>query len=209
VRIRPMPAWASGRRRRTRGGRGLPHWASLLVALLLLAGIAWLAAPLMPPLPGPLTGRVRIVDGDTLRLGEVRVRLDGIDAPEHGQTCADAAGARWPCGAAATERLVRLVGGRPVTCVPSGHDRYGRIVATCRAGERDLAAAQVEGGLAVAERRYLAQELAARTSRSGIWAGRFERPADWRRAHPDGSEAPAWPSPLQMLLDWLGSGLFR
>ena len=49
-----------------------------------------------PALAGPLTGTARIIDGDTLGLatpgGEAIIRLHGIDAPERGQSCADAAG---------------------------------------------------------------------------------------------------------------------
>ena len=47
-----------------------------------------------------LIGDVRVVDGDTLAfegLG-VKVRLDGIDAPESKQTCEGADGNRYECG---------------------------------------------------------------------------------------------------------------
>ena len=37
--------------------------------------------------PGPLTGDVRVIDGDTIAVGETRIRLEGIDAPETAQTC--------------------------------------------------------------------------------------------------------------------------
>lgn len=42
----------------------------------------------------------RIADGDTLTLpGGTRIRFFGIDAPESDQTCKDAQGATWACGA--------------------------------------------------------------------------------------------------------------
>lgn len=60
-----------------------------------------------------------VVDGDTLDVDRVRVRVLGIDTPERGQ-----------CGyAEAKARLRALVGGRRVTVVPAkgpARDRYGR-----------------------------------------------------------------------------------
>ena len=42
----------------------------------------------------------RIADGDTLTLpGGTRIRFFGIDAPETDQTCTDAQGASYACGA--------------------------------------------------------------------------------------------------------------
>ncbi len=49
---------------------------------------------------GTLVGTATAVDGDTLRVGPVGVRLWGIDAPETAQTCLDAVGASYACGAA-------------------------------------------------------------------------------------------------------------
>jgi endonuclease YncB( thermonuclease family) len=45
-----------------------------------------------------LMGRASVVDGDTLEIQGVRVRLWGIDAVESSQTCLDSAGKPWPCG---------------------------------------------------------------------------------------------------------------
>jgi hypothetical protein len=47
---------------------------------------------------GVLMGRASVVDGDTLEIQGVRVRLWGIDAVESSQTCLDASGKPWPCG---------------------------------------------------------------------------------------------------------------
>ena len=33
------------------------------------------------------SGRVVVIDGDTIDVGDVRVRIHGIDAPENGQKC--------------------------------------------------------------------------------------------------------------------------
>ena len=47
-------------------------------------------------------GVPRIVDGDTVQFGDVKLHLEGIDAPQMDQACFDKTGARWKCGVAAT-----------------------------------------------------------------------------------------------------------
>ena len=93
--------------------------------------------PLQPPVT-PLVGRAEAVDGDTLRPGDVRVRLTGLDAPEPDQTCIDAGGASWPCGRQARGFVAGLIEGQPVTCRPDGRDRYRSVLARCFVSGGDL-----------------------------------------------------------------------
>lgn len=152
-----------------------------------------------PALAGPLTGTARIIDGDTLGLatpgGEAIIRLHGIDAPERGQSCADAAGDAYPCGVQATEALGALVGRARVTCEPLDMDRHERIVARCAARGRDLGQAMVAAGMARAYLRYatdyLPDENAARAARRGQWAGEAEEPALYRLARTTHAAPPA------------------
>ena len=44
-----------------------------------------------------LVGIPKVTDGDTIRIGNTRIRLHGIDAPEAKQTCASG-GKEWRCG---------------------------------------------------------------------------------------------------------------
>lgn len=131
-----------------------------------------------------LTGRATVVDGDTLVLAGARIRLEGVDAPESAQTC-ERGGVVWPCGRDVTLALRQFLQGRAVACTPEGRDRFGRILARCRAGEEDIGAWLVREGLAVAYTRYswryLPQEAAARWHGRGLWGGRFDTPEDWRR----------------------------
>lgn len=117
----------------------------------------------------PALAETRVIDGDTLDIDGTIYRLNGIDAPEHGQKCG-----RWRCGAAATDRLAELVNGAPVACEAISEDRYGRTIATCRAGGSDVAETLVSEGLAWAYRRfsdvYATQEDRAKAERVGIWA---------------------------------------
>ena len=83
-----------------------------------------------------------ITDGDTLAHGGVIYRLWGIDAPEAKQVCPDG----WPAGSLATTRLQALTAGRSIVCQEKDRDRYGRIVAICRASGEDLGAILVREG---------------------------------------------------------------
>jgi len=131
-----------------------------------------------------LSGAARVVDGDTLVVAGMRVRLAGVDAPESRQRC-ERGGESWECGATATAALQRLTEGQVVRCATLGQDRYERMLGRCEAGEADLGAALVRQGMAVAYTRYswryVPEELRARWDGAGIWAGRFETPEDWRR----------------------------
>lgn len=128
----------------------------------------------------------RVVDGDSLRSGPLKIRLHGIDAPERKQTCKTEGGDDWPCGSAATRAMGEIVAATPrLACTLLDVDRYGRLIMRCHAAGTDISEALVSRGLALAYRRYsndyvAAEELAASEKR-GMWQGRFEPPWDWRR----------------------------
>jgi endonuclease YncB( thermonuclease family) len=134
-----------------------------------------------------LSGLADVIDGDTIRIDDVYVRLFGIDAPESEQTCKDRQGELYRCGLLATAVLEEEVGGRSVTCFPIETDHYDRTVATCEVAGRDLGDAMVRRGYAIAYLRYSSKyedaEIEARTAKRGIWQGAFQEPERWRREH--------------------------
>lgn len=134
--------------------------------------------------PPPVAGAGRASDGDSFRLGGDRVRLLGIDAPELAQNCTDEAGRSWACGKAARDRMSALLASGKVDCRPEDKDQYGRLLARCLVGGRDIGAVMVSEGLAVSYGGYGGEEAAARKARRGIWAGDFEAPRSWRDDHP-------------------------
>lgn len=153
---------------------------------------------------GPLP--VRLADGDSFSLGHERYRLFGIDAPELHQECTDAQGRSWPCGTRARSELRRIIATHPVQCRTVSVDRYGRKIAVCHVGGRDLAEEMVRAGYAtIIDRRgsdnpYGAAQAEARADKRGIWAGTFDTPSDWRRANPRDSDASA---SVETPRDWL------
>jgi endonuclease YncB( thermonuclease family) len=150
----------------------------VVVALAGLAAAGWLVRQER----ADIAGAAQVIDGDSLTVAGVEIRLYGIDAPEYRQYCFRR-GRAWPCGIDATRTLRALIANRPVACRAREEDRYGRTVASCSVEGRDLGAAMVAGGHAVAYGAYQLEELAARNAGRGIWSSRFERPADWRAKH--------------------------
>jgi endonuclease YncB( thermonuclease family) len=171
-----------------------------LVGLVAWAYSQWdKSAPVETGTGQTITGTARVTDGDSLEIGNVRVRLYGIDAPEARQLCKDGADRDYTCGLAARETLAGLIDGRQVACTPAEGPSYDRVVAVCRvdgAGQHqgqgqaqakvDLSEAMVRSGRVIelkahSKGRYAAAERAARDAGRGLWAGTFERPSQWRQ----------------------------
>ena len=162
------------------------------LAVGLMSGPALQVAARSDVAQDALVGLAQVIDGDTMIIGQTRVRLEGIDAPEAAQTCGRRWFGVWPCGAAATAELLRLTAGRPVRCEPSGLDKYGRTLARCLVDGRDINAEMVRSGHAWAfvrySRSYVAEEAQARAEGLGIWQGEAVPAWDYRAGRWAGAE---------------------
>jgi endonuclease YncB( thermonuclease family) len=162
----------------------------------LCEGLAWLAVVLffllfmaLPACSAAESSRqgtvTRVWDGDTVSVSvegrDIRVRLAGIDAPEHDQ----------PFGSEARARMASLLDGASVRLEGEKTDRYGRLVAKvwvqapdCRQCSQTLDAglALLTEGLAWWYRQYRSEqseedqgryefaEKEARAKRAGLWS---------------------------------------
>ena len=54
--------------------------------------------PRDPVASATISGPITVLDGDTIEIGATRIRLFGIDAVEHDQTCRNQDGTVWACG---------------------------------------------------------------------------------------------------------------
>jgi endonuclease YncB( thermonuclease family) len=155
--------------------------------ILLLLAIAGLSAPAHSQ---SAQGIAVAVDGDTLDVEGMRVRLFGIDAPEARQSC-EREGQSWHCGEEATALLRALLQRGAVSCQQQDVDAYGRSVAICSVGRIDLSEAMVRAGMAVPlthfSEAYVSGAEAARNNHLGIWAGTFEEPGTFRASQPQNS----------------------
>ena len=82
------------------------------VLLFFLAGPSW----------ADITGKPRVIDGDTIIIRKTRIRLSGIDAPEYKQKC-NFGDRVWSCGKVAKDILIQTIGTKRVTCKGEEKDR--------------------------------------------------------------------------------------
>jgi len=126
-----------------------------------------------------ISGLARVIDGDTLQIGTRRIRLAGLDAPEHDQTCRFPDGER-PCGREVITALTGRLRGSTVRCSAQDQDRYGRTVAYCQADGEDIGRWLVSGGLARAWGDYRLEEWQAWMAGRGLWQSQWEAPWAFR-----------------------------
>ena len=152
-------------------------------------------------------GRVtRIIDGDSILVTdsksvEYEVQLEGIDAPESGQSY----------GKKAKEALAEMVAGKIVTVKKTGTDRYKRTLGIVIVGDVDANAKLIEDGWAWHFKKYNNEERlakledAARKAKRGLWAD--EKPlAPWEyRARQKTPVAAPDESHDQKMLYWLNT----
>jgi endonuclease YncB( thermonuclease family) len=154
--------------------------AAGLVGALAGAFLVLMAAPSdlfgrVPPPSGLIAAepfRVAVVDGDTLRLDETIVRLQGVAAPPRGRICRRLDGTTFDCGAAAAAALAGMVRGHKVICRISARDANGVPEAFCEANSVQLNRALVAGGFAHARADapvFGSEEALARAETRGLW----------------------------------------
>lgn len=133
---------------------------------------------------GEVSGPARIVDGDTLVIGDTIIRLHGIDAAETRQRCVTQDRKIVRPGESAVELLTVLVRDG-ISCFGNQLDDYGRLIATCKtvAGQ-DINRQLVEGGWAWAYVKYsfdyVEEEADAKRKHLGVWALVCEPPWEFR-----------------------------
>jgi endonuclease YncB( thermonuclease family) len=129
-------------------------------------------------------------DGDTLRIGEITYRLDGIDAPEFDQTCIDEHADPWTCGVEARDHLTKLIAGRSLQCKDAGPDttfsKWHLGICTVDGETDSLNQLMVRQGYALnfepsAKGRFGDDESSAKSRGAGLWKGCFVAPQVFRR----------------------------
>jgi endonuclease YncB( thermonuclease family) len=150
-----------------------------------------------------------IIDGDTIWMGAVSLRLWGIDAPEFhlaAQVCKTRDGENFPCGEQARDTLRAMIAGKLVSCGPPPRggrakedevaklkETFGRPIVTCfiRDGDQAIDIQNRMARLGFADRfeddgkvkssdGIVAAVDAAKQAHVGMWAGWTLTPDEWR-----------------------------
>ena len=92
------------------------------------------------PASRKLVGKAWVIDGDTIVVNKIKIRLAGIDAPELDQ----------PWGQKSKWGMVRICKGQTLHVELTGETSYDRLVGTCYLPDgRDIGAEIIKAGLAL------------------------------------------------------------
>jgi micrococcal nuclease len=117
----------------------LSRTLALAFALLIISAIAVAAEPTI------LTGTVTHVrDGDTIEVGKIPIRLNGVSAPE----------LKEKLGPQSKQFMLDLVNDKRVRCKLTGAKTYDRLVGTCYLDGEDIGISVIKAGLALDCPRY-------------------------------------------------------
>ena len=126
-----------------------------------------------------------VTDGDTIRIGDERIRFSGIDAPEIKQTCIYQE-IEFKCGEFSKNLLIEKISNQEVSCIRESTDQYGRTLAECFVGKESLSSYLVREGYAFAYRKYsdkfIPDEEYAQSKGNGMWSMDFMFPWDFRKS---------------------------
>ncbi|MCR4592663.1 MAG: thermonuclease family protein [Bacteroidaceae bacterium] len=127
---------------------------------------------------------MKITDGDTFTLlvdghEQVKIRIDGIDAPEKGQAF----------GNRAKEQLSGMIWGEELTVRVMKTDKYGRSIGKVSTPSVvDVGLEMIKAGYAWQyreynkEKSYEGAEILARRNRNGLWLDKNPiKPQDFRK----------------------------
>ena len=139
-------------------------------------------------------GKAQVIDGDTIKINDKKIRLFGIDAPEKKQICQKIYMSflifnfqkEYKCGEKSILALSKKLKDKKIKCIlEEKKDKYKRNIGTCYLKNQDINKWLVRNGYAIAYKRYskkyILDEQYAKESKLGIWRGAFIKPEKWRR----------------------------
>lgn len=132
-----------------------------------------------------VSGSPEVLSGDSFKLDGHVIALDGVHAPSTDDSCASASGSVYDCASWARTGLKTMLEGAVVSCRITGSSSEGTDLGRCEilgagfGGEHDIARIGVKSGLLLASDEedgaspYEQSERAARTSKLGLWSGKY------------------------------------
>ena len=129
---------------------------------------------------------LNIIDGDTIKINNIKYRFSGIDTPEINQTCKKDEEIIY-CGIISKNKLIEKIGNQIPNCIAESIDRYFRVIAECFVNNESLSKYLVRNGYAFAYRKYskkfIEDEDYAKKHKLGFWQMKFQYPWDYRKTN--------------------------
>tara|TARA_B100001123_G_scaffold307064_1_gene343121 strand:- start:59 stop:523 length:465 start_codon:yes stop_codon:yes gene_type:complete len=129
---------------------------------------------------------LNVIDGDTIKINNIKYRFSGIDTPEINQTCKKDEEIIY-CGIIAKNKLIEKIGSHIPNCIAESTDRYKRIIAECFVNNKSLSKYLVRNGYAFAYRKYskkfILDEDFAKKNKLGLWQMEFQYPWEYRKTN--------------------------
>ena len=127
---------------------------------------------------------VKVIDGDTIKIANEKIRFGGIDAPELKQICFKNE-EKISCGILVKNVLKKKIGKEIPKCINEGKDIYKRTIAECFINGESLSKFLVSNGYAFAYRKYskkfIKDERFAKKNKLGLWSMKFMFPWEFRK----------------------------
>ena len=138
-----------------------------------------------------ISGKAKIIDGDTLKINNKKIRFSGIDAPESyffgkKQLCV-LNNVEILCGKLSKEKLIEKIGNQVVDCkIEKNKDQYSRLIGECFVKSKSLSVFMVKNGYAFdypkySNGKFRKHQIYAKKFSLGLWQMQFEYPWIWRK----------------------------
>jgi len=117
-----------------------------------------------------IKGRATIIDGDTIKINNKKIRFGGIDSPERGEI-----GHQF-----SKNKLIEKIGKKIVICFKEKKkDYWNRIIAECFIEDESISSYMVKNGYACdyvkySNKKYAKEEEYAKSNKLGIWKMQFD-----------------------------------
>ena len=120
-------------------------------------------------------GKATIIDGDTIKINDEKIRFAGIDTPEKNKIGHEFS----------KKKLKEKIGNNVVICIREPKlDPWGRTVAECFIGYESISSFMVKNGYACdyvkySKKKYAKEQEHAKSKKLGIWKMNFE--SSWEK----------------------------
>ena len=115
-------------------------------------------------------GKAIIIDGDTIKISDEKIRFAGIDTPEKNKIGHEFS----------KQKLQEKIGNNTVICIREPKlDPWGRTVAECFIGYESISSFMVKNGYACdyvkySKKKYAKEQEYAKSRKLGIWKMKFD-----------------------------------